>query len=304
VCKEFDGVHYWFRTEQELALLKQERGDVFIIEPVRDYYQALDLQEVKDLLSEGDKIYILEGDRVWFNHVQENFPVATFIFIAPFSDAEFKERIISLLGNEHRLEVESLNIPNLLQGGIEHYVEQNFPQLIVFPQGLALNENKAFLNVKNAILAIAAAYICDDVVVNDIDTWLSQSGILQQADIDIVNANIDKFFDVDGIINIAREVYQDIGNNKVVLTAMKVIIEEMMFRIGSRLQLQNQGPREPANLGKTYIRTSQSPREYGGSDDYKNVLVNEWDELHMSVSGFTTMILEPLFQDWQQAQSL
>ncbi|HEO63958.1 MAG TPA: hypothetical protein ENN78_01665, partial [Candidatus Omnitrophica bacterium] len=55
IYTEFNGVQYLFVTEQELR--EKEIADGVIVEPVRDYYQGLDIKAAEEALSSGDKIY-------------------------------------------------------------------------------------------------------------------------------------------------------------------------------------------------------------------------------------------------------
>lgn len=291
--KEFNGVHYWFVSEEELFKLRDEKG--VIVEPVRDYYQGLDPMHVKEALKDLDKILILEGDRVWFDHVHRLFPEATSIFIAPISIEEFKQRMVDELGQEYQEEVKVLDIRELLRGGIERFIAQNQQELVKFPEGLSPDENKAFLNVRNAILAAVGYKILHPET--DIGEWLKKTDLLQASNLDKVNNKIGKNLTTQNVIEIANNVYNEIAENQLRLTAMKIIMKEMVRRIEYRWRSQGKDPQAVSQLRETYVRASQSPREYGGSGDYDFMLVHRWNHLDDSVCNFTVLILEKLYQD-------
>ncbi|MGE4356939.1 MAG: hypothetical protein AB7E08_00055 [Candidatus Omnitrophota bacterium] len=288
---EFNGVHYWFVSQEELFRLRDEEG--IIVEPVRDYYQGLDPRKIEEATKKGNgKIVILEGDRVWFDHVRRLFPEATSIFIAPISIKEFKRRMIMELGLEYQEEVEGLDVQKLLRGGIEKFIAQELPNLISFPEGLTPEENKAFLNVKNAILAAIGYKILHPD--SDIYTWLQSTGLLKESDLTKVNSKLSTPLNLQRVVDIANDIYGEIARNQLLLTAMKVIIREMVGRIEHRLRAQGRNPQDWPLLGETYVRASQSPREYGGSADYDEIVVNEWEQLDSSTQSLTVTILESL----------
>jgi len=294
---EFNGVHYWFVSEEELFKLRDEKG--VIVEPVREHFQGLDLTQIEEAFKAGNgKIFILEGDRVWFDHVIRRFPNVTSIFIAPISDAEFKERMIAQLGEEQRDTVMALDLPKLLQGGIERYIRETQSVLIKFPDNLTPQENVAFLNIRNAIISAVGYKITHPEI--DVESWLISAGLVKDSDLQIVRQKIGLALDFEGVVEIINRVYKAISSDPMVLSAMRVIISEMAGRIENRLRSQNQNPEDPRIAGNTYARAGQSPREYAGSVDYGSILINRWGQLDVSVEEFTRIILKKLWEDIQK----
>jgi len=321
VYKEFNNIHYNFiegtLAERTKEIFRLRDEEYVIVEPVRDYYQGLNIVAVRKAISSGDKIYILEGDRVWFDHVMEYFPHATSIFISPLSESDIRERMINILGEGRKNEVESINFSDLLRGGIERYIaeEDEVAGLINLPEGVELKpeQNKSFLAVKNSILALVGCQIhnnSSDVNVN----WLNNSGLVRPNDISVVNTILGLTLNNDRIVEIAKNIYSQIEgkDNGLALTAMKVIISEQFERLKSRSKshgtkfedaqgnpLSPLDPQNAALYANIYVRSSQSPREFGGSFDYKHTLVNIWDKnkLGETSSKLTEIILKQIYQD-------
>jgi phosphoglucomutase len=322
IYKEFNEVHYMFieGTEEEriaeIFRLRDEEG--VVVEPVRDYYQGLNIEATREALESGDKIYILEGDRVWFEHVMDNFPGATSIFVSPLSESEVRDKMIDILGEDRKIEIESLNFASLLEGGIERYLANVIPNLIALPQDLIPSENSAFLNVRNAILALVGCQIHNNDVEIDYCEWLESSGLIKEAnqktgqksDLEVVNNRLGLSLDYKQIAEISKRVYETIKSDEMVLTAMRVMIGEMTGRIKNRTVSQGadfdgKEPWDCANANlycNIYVRSSQSPREFGGSYDYGDTLVNSWGSLDNSVATLTTMVLEPIYNEIQKKQ--
>ena len=320
IYREFNGVHYMFiegTAEERIAeifRLRDEEG--VIVEPVRDYYQGLDVEAAREALSFGDKIYVLEGDRVWFDHVMDNFPGATSVFVSPLSESEVKDRMADMLGEERRDEIDNIDFSDLLNGGIERYIAEEIPALINLPENLTPSQNSSLLNVRNAILGLVGCQIDNYSVDIDLREWLKSSGLIkqndEQDDLDIVNSALGLSLDYEQIAEISERVFETIKSNELALTAMRVMIGEMAGRIKKRTISQGtsfvgKDPWRPENASlycNIYVRSSQSPREFGGSYDYKNTLVNIWDEnlLKSTADKLTIMVLEPLYIEIQKQQ--
>jgi len=295
VYKEFNGVHYWFVSQDELFRLQDEEG--IIIEPVREHYQGLDITEISRSFERGsDKILILEGARIWFDHVSSNFENVTSIFIAPISEQKLKDKMKQQLGDKYAEIIERTNVLGLLKGGIEKYVTIELPQLIEdIPADLTIEESDAFLNIKNAILASVGYKILHSDT--DAREWLSLTGLVKEDDLRKISEKLDIPFNLDSVVEIVNDVYANISSDMLVSTAIGVVINEIASRIENRVTSQGGNPQDVSVVGNTYIRASQSPREYGSSSDYSEVLVNTWGELDASANNLAELILRRLHEN-------
>ncbi|NQU73986.1 MAG: hypothetical protein HQ547_04695, partial [Candidatus Omnitrophica bacterium] len=83
IYKEFNGVTYRFVSPKDLEDMAGE-GTV-IRETIQGKYgQGLSLSDIEDAFV-SDTIFLLEGDRIWFEHVKERYPECPTIFVSPFS---------------------------------------------------------------------------------------------------------------------------------------------------------------------------------------------------------------------------
>lgn len=90
---EIDGVHYFFKTEDEFKRMIEEGAFLEYMHVFQMHYYGTPKSFVEEELSAGRNV-ILEIDVQGAMHVKETYPDAVLIFVAPPSMGELKSRLV------------------------------------------------------------------------------------------------------------------------------------------------------------------------------------------------------------------
>ena len=136
---EVDGVDYFFRTREEFEELIRQGQMLEYAEYVGNYY-GTPVQYVKDTMDQGYDVF-LEIEVEGAKQVRKKFPDALFIFLAPPSLDDLRERLvgrgtesdekIQSRVNEARKEVEMMNLYDYVVVNDEVELAKNRIQSIV-----------------------------------------------------------------------------------------------------------------------------------------------------------------------------
>ena len=151
---EIDGVDYFFKTKEEFEALIKDDQFIEYAQYVGNYY-GTPVQYVKDTMEEGHDVF-LEIEVEGAKQVRKKFPDALFIFLAPPSLDDLKERLvgrgtesdekIQSRVNEARKEVEMMNLYDYVVVNDEVELAKNRIQSIVEAEHLKESESK--LNIE------------------------------------------------------------------------------------------------------------------------------------------------------------
>ena len=151
---EIDGVDYFFKTKEEFEALIKDDQFIEYAQYVGNYY-GTPVQYVKDTMEEGHDVF-LEIEVEGAKQVRKKFPDALFIFLAPPSLDDLRERLvgrgtesdekIQSRVNEARKEVEMMNLYDYVVVNDEVELAKNRIQSIVEAEHLKESESK--LNIE------------------------------------------------------------------------------------------------------------------------------------------------------------
>ena len=150
---EIDGVDYFFKTKEEFEALIKDDQFIEYAQYVGNYY-GTPVQYVKDTMEEGHDVF-LEIEVEGAKQVRKKFPDALFIFLAPPSLDDLRERLvgrgtesdekIQSRVNEAR-KVEMMNLYDYVVVNDEVELAKNRIQSIVEAEHLKESESK--LNIE------------------------------------------------------------------------------------------------------------------------------------------------------------
>ena len=170
---EIDGVDYFFKTKEEFEALIKDDQFIEYAQYVGNYY-GTPVQYVKDTMEEGHDVF-LEIEVEGAKQVRKKFPDALFIFLAPPSLDDLKERLvgrgtesdekIQSRVNEARKEVEMMNLYDYVVVNDEVELAKNRIQSIVEAEHLKRERieakyRKMLLEVKNNVKSTVKPTYC------------------------------------------------------------------------------------------------------------------------------------------------
>ena len=169
---EIDGVDYFFKTKEEFEALIKDDQFIEYAQYVGNYY-GTPVQYVKDTMEEGHDVF-LEIEVEGAKQVRKKFPDALFIFLAPPSLDDLRERLvgrgtesdekIQSRVNEAR-KVEMMNLYDYVVVNDEVELAKNRIQSIVEAEHLKRERieakyRKMLLEVKNNVKSTVKPTYC------------------------------------------------------------------------------------------------------------------------------------------------